>query len=229
MKYQNILFDLDRTLWDFEKNNFSTFKELYEKYNISKYCKFDEFYKTYRSINESLWKDYRENKISKDLLSWKRFELSIGVYGDIDENTAKSMSKDYIEISPTKTNLFPGSIELLEYLLVKNYNLFIITNGFKEVQYKKVELCNIQKYFKRIFTSEETGYNKPDIRFFNYILKEINTNSEECLIIGDDPEVDIKGAILAKIDSIWVNYNNNYSEYMPTYTVKNLLDIKNIL
>lgn len=229
MEYKNVLFDLDRTLWDFEKNNKETFTELYYKYNLDKFCEFEEFYKTYRQVNDELWAEYREKKITKDYLSRKRFELSVGKFKPIDIDFANKISQDYIEISPQKNNLFPGVHEILTYLKEKSYNLFIITNGFKEVQYNKIRNCSLDIYFSRVFTSEEAGYNKPDIRFFNYVLNELNTLPQNCIIIGDDPEVDIKGAIQAKIKTIWFNPQMKESLYQADYEVKSLLEIKNIL
>jgi len=229
MDYKNVLFDLDRTLWDFEKNNIETFTELFYKYNLNKFCEFEEFYKTYRQFNDELWAQYREKKITKEFLSWKRFELSIGKFKPIDVDMAKKFSQDYIEISPKKNNLIHGTHEILTYLKEKSYNLFIVTNGFKEVQYNKIRNCNLDKYFSKVYTSEDAGYNKPDKRFFNYVLNDLKTQPQDCIIVGDDPEVDIKGAIQTNIKSIWFNPQMKKSDYQTNYEVKSLLEIKNIL
>ncbi len=228
MKYKNIFIDLDRTLWDFETNSAETFKDIYYKHSIDKLCNFDEFYKIYRSINDKLWSDYREKLVSKEVLSWKRFYLSMSHFGLDNETVAKSMGEDYINLSPLKTKLFPYTTELLQYLSSK-YKLYLVTNGFKEVQYLKIKNCNIEQFFEGVFTSEEVGCNKPNRQYFEFVLEKTGATPENSIIIGDDMEVDIKGAAKLDIDTIWFNNNNETSEFTPNYEVKTLKEIVEIL
>jgi len=228
MKYKNVFIDLDRTLWDFETNSNETLRDIFYKYKIENYCIFEDFYKFYRTVNEYMWKDYRDKKISKNLLSWKRFYVSILHFGFDDESVAKNMGEDYITLSPLKTRLFPYTHELLKYLKSK-YKLYLVTNGFKEVQYVKIRNCDLEKYFDKVYTSEEVGCNKPDIEYFRFVLAQTNSIPEESIIIGDDIEVDIKGAAQVEIDTLWCNFVNQTSDFKPDFEVKTLTEVLSIL
>jgi putative hydrolase of the HAD superfamily len=228
MGYKNVFIDLDRTLWDFETNSAETFHEIFHKYKLDKVCEFDNFYSVYREINDKLWREYRNKLIEKDTLSWKRFFLSMQHFGCGDEETARLMANDYISISPQKTRLFPGTIELLQFLSSK-YRVYLVTNGFKEVQYNKIKNCKIDLYFDKVFTSEEVGCNKPNIEYFQFVLAQTNSLPEQSIIIGDDIEVDIKGAAQVGISTIWCNFVEQTSDFTPDYEVKSLLDILQIL
>lgn len=228
MNYKNVFIDLDRTLWDFETNSAETIEEIFYKYEINELCKFDDFYSVYRKINDDLWKEYREKRIEKEVLSWKRFFLSLLHFGEENEEIAKKMSEDYINFSPMKTRMFPGSVEILQYLSSK-YRIFLVTNGFVEVQYNKIKNCGIDKYFDAVFTSEEVGCNKPNKEYFESVMNSTESLAAESIIIGDDIDVDIKGAAQVGIDTLWCNFVNQNSDYTPNYEVKSLLEIKNIL
>lgn len=228
MSYKNVFIDLDRTLWDFETNSTETIEEIFYKYKINKICKFEEFHSVYRKENDVLWKDYREKRIEKDVLSCQRFFLSLKHFDYENKEIAVKMSEDYIKFSPMKTKMFDGSVEILQYLSAK-YQIYLVTNGFIEVQYNKIKNCGIDKYFDAVFTSEEVGCNKPNIEYFQHVIKNTGSLTTESIIIGDDIEVDIKGAAKIGIDTLWCNFANQNSDYTPTYEVKSLLEIKNIL
>ena len=228
MKYTNVFIDLDRTLWDFEANSRETFQEIFLSYHLNNFCNFEDYYPYYRTINDNLWKEYREGKIGKELLSWKRFYLTNLHFGLDDKQIAQAMGEAYIILSPEKTGLFPYTHELLDYLKSK-YRLFLITNGFKEVQYKKLTNCKLDHYFNAVFTSEEVGYNKPDRRYFEFVLAQTDSSPSNSIVIGDDQEVDIKGALSLSIDSIWINTNSEKSNIKSTFEVKNLKEIFPIL
>lgn len=227
MKYKHIFFDLDRTLWDFEANSKETFEEIFSKYNLNKHCDFKTFHSEYKKINEKLWSDYRNGEITKDLLSWQRFYKTLKLFCIDDKKMAKEMSIDYINISPTKTKLFPDTKEILEYLS-NNYKLHLVTNGFKEVQYVKINNSGIDKYFTSVFTSEEVGCNKPNKEFFEYVLERTGGEIEDSAIVGDDIEADIKGAAKINMDTVWFNPNDLINDFTPTYKVKSLKELKNI-
>lgn len=228
MNYKHLFFDLDRTLWDFEANSIETIKEIFAKYSLISYCTFEDFYGIYQEINNSLWNDYREDKITKEDLSWQRFYLTNKHFGNVNEDLSKRMSCDYIEISPTKTLTLPNTIEALEYLYQK-YKLHIITNGFKEVQYNKIENCGLRKYFSSVFISEEVGCNKPNSDFFKFVILKTGANSGNSIVIGDDIEVDIKGASKVGIDTIWFNPNNEKGDFVSSFEIRDLAELKEIL
>ncbi|HNQ69586.1 MAG TPA: YjjG family noncanonical pyrimidine nucleotidase [Bacteroidales bacterium] len=228
MTYKNVFIDLDRTLWDFETNSKETLNEIFFNYDINKYCEFSKFYKTYRNINDDLWGKYRSNQITKEILSWKRFYLTNISFGYDDENVALKMGKDYISNSPYKTKLFPNTHEILKHLS-ERYNLYLITNGFKEVQYLKIKNCDIEKYFKKIFTSEEVGFSKPHIKYFEYVLESTCSTPKDSIVIGDDLEVDVKGAKQLNIDTIWFKNGDENQEGQSKYIIKSLQEIIEIL
>ena len=168
-KYKHIFFDLDRTLWDFDRNSLETFKDLYNLYNInSKFnCDFISFHTIYKKNNTKLWEAYRKGDISKKFLSIHRFIYTINELGSNDIDIAIKMSEDYIKYSPEKNILFPYTHDVLNFLKTK-YKLHIITNGFVEVQYKKIKNSGLEKYFTSTITSEEAGFQKPDKRIFEF-------------------------------------------------------------
>ncbi len=228
-RYNNIFFDLDRTLWDFETNTKITFFEIYRKYKLHLYfLDFESFHQSYRLINDELWEMYRKNLISKKELSFRRFYDTLKKVNAGDEETAKNMSEAYIKMSPNKTALFPGAIDVLEYLSA-SYSLFIITNGFKEVQHKKISNCKLDKYFDKVFTSEEVGCNKPESLFFEKVLSETGSFADNSLVIGDDLVIDIAGAKVLKIDTVWFNPENLKKQHDANYEINSLVELKNFL
>jgi len=227
--YKYVFFDLDRTLWDFESNSVLTFKEIFENrklYNI--FPNFDTFIKTYKIINEKLWDKYRKGEISKNELRTNRFLLTLNKFKVNDIKLAENIGTDYINESPKKTEVFPYTYELLDYLAPK-YNLAILTNGFKEVQTSKLKNCNLDKYFTKLICSEDTGYQKPNPKIFQYALSSLNAKKAESIMIGDDLKVDIIGANNFKIDTIYCNFINAEKSDIPTYQISSLKEIIKIL
>jgi putative hydrolase of the HAD superfamily len=229
-KYKHIFFDLDRTLWDFEQNATETLMEMYveEKLNIAGIPNQDEFIRVYRLFNRDLWQQFKDNKISKDYLKTERFYRTLKHFGVEDYSLGEKLGKQYIAISPTKKKLFPYSIEILEYLK-KYYQLHIITNGFKEVQFVKLEHSGLSPFFKEVITSEDVGYKKPDSRIFDFAIQKANASKNESLMIGDDAEADITGAQNAGIDQVYVNYHHSVNGVRPTFEVNSLEEIEKIL
>ena len=228
-KYKHIYFDLDRTLWDFDNNARETFIEIYNKRNLNSiFNSFDAFYNTYNKYNDLLWKDYRDGKIEKSELRWKRFALTLEEFGVIDNELAKHIGEDYVLISPTKKQLFPFTHETLSYLKEK-YKLYIITNGFSEIQFIKLVNSNLDKYFTHVFTSEEAGAQKPSPIIFEHALKIANAEINECLMIGDDLETDILGARNMGIDQVYFNTDKVRHNEAITYEISSLNELKGVL
>lgn len=227
-RYKHIYIDLDRTLWDFKVNSAETLRDLYVKYNLSNvFPGYDIFKDRFISNNDILWEQYYKGEIKKDILRTLRFHMTLGDYGLKDKELAKSLDDDYIMISPTKTSLFPHTLESLDYLYSK-YNLYIITNGFNEVQFTKLRNSGLEKYFKRIVTSESTGYMKPRIEIFNYAVTSANARKKECIMIGDDLQADILGAKNAGIDQVYFNPEKIQHEETPSFEIYSLIELKNI-
>ena len=228
-KYKHLFFDLDKTLWDFEKNSKETLIELFTTYKLNErdISSFDIFFAVYTEINLSLWDLYRKGEIEKDFLNLNRFEFTFNKFGFSDLKLAQTFADDYVALSPQKTHLFPGATEVLEELQIK-YQLHVITNGFKEVQYKKLENSGLNKYFSKIITSEEAGFMKPDPKVFYHAIEKANAIISESIMIGDDLEVDILSAQKFGMDQVFVNYENIHHNEKPTFEITNLFTLLEI-
>lgn len=228
-KYKHLFIDLDRTIWDFEKNAAETFKDIYTKYKLKERGieSLELFIKTYKIHNDLLWSYYRKGKILKEILSVKRFQLTLEDFGINDPLLAVQIGDDYISISPYKTNLFPYTHESLAYLKSK-YTLHLITNGFEEVQQTKIDISDLRKYFTEIITSEEAGAKKPEKKIFEYSLKKTNAKKEESIMIGDDLKVDILGAKSFGIDQVYVNFENISHSENVTFEINSLKKLQEI-
>lgn len=228
--YQDIFFDLDHTLWDFETNSLETLNEIFEKYVLKATGIPDAkaFVEVYHNHNHRLWSDYRQGKIEKEELRVQRFELCLNDFGINDPGLAEAIANDYVSISPTKTNLFPHVHEILAYLKSK-YRLHIITNGFVEVQYTKLEHSGLRSYFTEVITSEEAGANKPDPVIFHYAMKRANATAETSLMIGDNEEVDIVGARLAGLDQVLFDFADEQQDSVATYRISSLAQLADFL
>lgn len=227
--YKHLFFDLDHTLWDFDSNSTDTLVELYDKYNLGRYFDdFETFHKSYEKCNTLLWKQYRYGKIKKSELNIQRFSQPLIAAGCNDTNIATNLGKDYLTISPTKTALLPYANEILSYLKEK-YNLYIISNGFNEVQHRKIELSGIKHYFTKLYISEIIGIHKPNKEFFDYIVKSSNARKNECLIIGDSIETDILGAINSGLDAIFYNSRAMVHDLEGVTEISSLQQLKNYL
>ncbi|MBN2637785.1 MAG: YjjG family noncanonical pyrimidine nucleotidase [Bacteroidales bacterium] len=229
-KYKHLFFDLDRTLWDFEKSAKEAFHDLFFKYKLNDIGiqSPEEFHMKFSKHNNRLWDLYREGKIEKEILIWKRFFDTFREYGTYDEELSKNVGQDYLFISPRIVNLYPNAIEILEYLK-PNYHLHIITNGFLEVQKIKISTSKIEHFFKNMITSEEAGVKKPHPDIFSYALQQSRAKAEESLMIGDDYEVDILGARNVGIDQVLFDPEAEYLLNGCTYKISNLIELKEIL
>ncbi|MBO7226520.1 MAG: YjjG family noncanonical pyrimidine nucleotidase [Bacteroidales bacterium] len=232
MKYKHILFDLDRTLWDFKSNSFLTFKEMFDTFDLATLCntEFEKFYAEYKTINSTLWDMYRRGTLTKELLYVKRFSLTLEHFGITNHSElSRKLGDFYVLEGPKKTTLIDGAIEVLDYLLAKNYPIYIVSNGFKEVQNEKIITSKIDKYFKKVYLSEDIGAQKPNRKIFDAVVSDLKTTASECVMIGDDFGVDIEGAKNAGIDQIYFNPDQNNNPFEPTYEVKSLVEICSIL
>jgi len=229
-KYKNLFIDLDDTLWDIHRNSRECLLEIYNDYGYKEYyASFDDYYNVYMPGNIHLWGLYRKGEISKDELIVERFLAPVREFGIDDADYAKKLSDDFLERTTYKTKLIDGSLELLEYLK-PNYNMHILSNGFREVQYKKIENSGLKPYFDKIILSDDAGINKPHIDFFNYALEKTNATRSETIMIGDSWDADILGAYNSNIHQLWFNPEElKPSGFEPTYSVKSLWEIKGIL
>jgi putative hydrolase of the HAD superfamily len=203
---RHIFFDLDHTIWDFDRNAEETLRELYDLYQLEKLgldsCQ--KFIATYTENNHQLWAAYHVGKITKEQLRHQRFNKTFRQLGLKPEHIPEQFEADYVRISPTKTNLFLGSEKVLGYLQQK-YNLHIISNGFKETTLTKMEVSGLNPYFQNVIISEDVGVNKPHKAIFDYALTKAAAEKHESIMIGDSLEADIRGAQDYGIKAIYFN------------------------
>ena len=209
MKFQNkehIFFDLDHTLWDFDKNSALTFEKIFSLNGIE--IDLNSFLEVYVPINFNYWKLYREEKIDKKNLKFARLNDTFKALElKISSRIIHKLSDDYITYLSTFNHLFSGTIELLDFLFAK-YKLHIITNGFKEAQQAKLNQSNIDHYFLTVTNSEMVGVKKPNPKIFHHALHMANATIENSIMIGDNLEADILGALNIGMDAICFNYHN---------------------
>ena len=203
MVKKHIFFDLDHTLWDFDKNSGFAFETIFKKHNIVLDCNL--FLKHYVPINQDYWRKYQMNEVTHQELRFGRFNDVFKILNyEVSADFIDQMSEDYILHLPDNNYLFDGAVEVLEYLN-KKYLLHIITNWFSEVQDKKLERSNIKHFFNTVTNSEKAGQKKPHPVIFSTALKLANATKEESIMIGDSPEADIKGALDFGIDAVFFN------------------------
>jgi putative hydrolase of the HAD superfamily len=230
MKYSHLLFDLDHTLWDFERNSSEALNEVYSYYNMQHFNTFSsqEFVDKFKEINTILWEKYDRDEIDREFIRTRRFEMVLSQLGIKNEDIPDGISNTYLSICPTKGNVIPDAFEVLDYLK-GSYEMHIITNGFDDIQDTKLNSSNLRGYFDRIFTSEAVGYKKPSKEMFNKAVEMIGVDKKSCLMIGDNLETDIKGALNADLDVVYFNPDNLEHDLPVTFEIRKLRDLKAIL
>lgn len=228
--YKSLFIDLDDTLWDTARNNKECLEELYADYRMDRhYASFEAFYQIYMPHNLDLWAKYRSGEIDRQTLIVERFRFVLRPLGIEDTKEVLKVNDDFLERTTRKTRLIPGAIELLEYLRPR-YRMYILSNGFREVQSLKLENSGLAPYFDRLILSEDACIQKPHKGIFDYALINTNSRRRESLMIGDSWDADIVGAYGAKIDQLWLNPEGLPAKgFTPTYTVGSLLEIKQLI
>ena len=199
---KHIFFDLDRTLWDFEKNSENALKHIFEEEKLVQFVDFHTFHDYYIEENARLWKLYGQGLMTKEVLRYERFRVALRSFFEPSEDMIKRIGDAYVEISPRQTSLFPNAIESLKSLKEIGFTLHIITNGFQEVQFVKLENSGLKAYFDIIVCSEFIGKNKPDPAIFHHAFELANCKPKDSLMVGDDYYADITGATNAGIQAI---------------------------
>lgn len=229
--YRTIFFDLDHTLWDFEANSRATLDHIYREFDLGQkgIAAFEEFYQIYKAHNERLWERYRKGFIKRDELKWKRMWLTLLDFKVADEPFAKELAQVFIEMLPRQQKLFPHAVSVLDHCRSRGYQLSVITNGFEDTQWKKLEACQIGHYFAHVVTSEKSHSVKPNAEIFEFALQASNTTSEQALMIGDNLDVDIAGAKNAGIDQVFFNPEKRAHDFVPTFEIACLSELQQIL
>jgi len=226
MNIKHIFFDLDHTLWDFETNSNKTFEYIFKKNSID--VEINKFKEIYKPINAKYWKLFREDKVTKEALRYARLKEAFDLLKfETNDDVIEILAEDYITYLSSYNTLFDGALEVLTYLQVK-YQMHIITNGFEEVQFKKLKNANLLPFFEQIITSEKVGVKKPNPQIFNYALGLTNATPKESIMIGDNFEADILGAKNAGMHTIFCDFNGEIATE-KVLTVSKLVQLKNYL
>lgn len=211
MPIKYVFFDLDHTLWDFERNSTEMLGEVLDELGLigrnglSK----DLFIAKYHSINDRMWDLYRRGEIDKQTLRNKRFEDTLELFSIREDGLGKRFADMYLDGSPKKKHLFDGALEILESLSQK-YPIYLLTNGFSEVQDIKIRNTGIDRYITRMITSEEAGAKKPAREMFDYAIRQTGADPLQSIMIGDDLENDVMGALNADFaEGVFFNPKNS--------------------
>ena len=230
MAYKHLFFDLDHTLWDFETNSYQSLHEVFLNNKLDEIVTkdFDSFHNRYSHHNKKLWDRYHHGFIKQQELRWKRMWHTLLDFKNGNDVLAKKMSEEYLQILPHKTTLFPYAIEIIEYLIGKRYILHLITNGFEEVQWGKLRNSKIDHYFNEVITSERAMSLKPHREIFEYALQQTGATKKESIMIGDNLDADIRGAMEAGLDTVFVNHIRESFDIKPTYVIHHLQELEDI-
>lgn len=227
-KYKHIFFDLDGTLWDIHRNAELTLRQMFVQFEIDETL-FESFNKAYLKHNAKVWAMYREGTMTKEELRTARFSRSMDDIGFAYNNDwMERFAAAFVDQCPRQPHVIPGALEILNYLQGK-YTMHIITNGFKEIQGIKMDGSGLSPFFVHNINSEDVGVRKPNPKIFEYAFALAGTNAEESLMIGDDWEADILGARGVGMDQVFLKFNDHRHNVQPTFTITELIQLKNIL
>lgn len=230
MVYQNLFFDLDNTLWAFSENAGDTFREVYLLNHLDRFFdSFEQFFSIYQKENLNLWRMYEKGDITKEELNYRRFRHPLKVADVGDLSLADEYSDNFFRIIRTKKKLMPHAKEVLDYLYPR-YHLYILSNGFRELQSVKMHSAGIDQYFERLVLSDDININKPNHKLFDFALETTNSSLDDSLMIGDNFDVDIAGAHNIGLAQVYYNISGdqNYS-FRPTYVIDDLKELMDIL
>jgi len=223
----DIFFDLDHTLWDFDKNSILAFDKIFKTQHPT--IDVNQFIEIYAPINQACWKLYQVDKMTHEELRYQRLKKSFDALRyKISDDEIDRIAFDYIEFLPDNNLLFDGAIEVLDYLYPK-YKLHIITNGFAEVQQRKMYHSGLVNYFQTITNSEMAGVKKPHRNIFKYALSLADVPKENTIMIGDCIDADVRGAMAFGMQAILFDEKEIHSPEEEIIVIKHLLELKNIL
>lgn len=228
--YKHLFFDLDHTLWDFERNSAESLTELYQHFDLEQYISSPElFYGTFSRINLHLWEAFDRGRIPHTYIREHRFRLVLEELGVANHAFINDMGEEYLRLLPQKTHLLDGALPVLHYLQSKDYDLHIISNGFDHIQARKMQSSGIDSFFKEVITNEKAGAKKPDPKIFEYALQVAGAAPNSSLMIGDNWLADIQGAMRSGIDSVFYNPQSLVFDQTPTYDIQHLNQLQTIL
>ena len=228
--YKVLFFDLDDTLWDTRSNGRESMEEVFYEYKFDRFFpSFNAFYDIYFPHNCMLWQQYREGKITKDELIIQRLYYPLRDHIEYDREFLLTLNEVFLDRTTTKKKLLPDAMEILEYLSPM-YEMYIISNGFEEVQSRKMDHSGLTPFFRDMILSDHIGENKPHPAIFEYALKKADYASDDVLMIGDSWDADMIGARNAGIDQCWYDLGIEKSAgFQPTFRITSLNELRKIL
>ncbi|MBR5749472.1 MAG: YjjG family noncanonical pyrimidine nucleotidase [Prevotella sp.] len=235
MRYKDLFIDFDDTLYDTHGNAVIALSETFEAFHLGRYfAEPQTFYDAYWTTNIDLWTQYAKGEITRDYLIVERFRrpLSLGKGLEVTKELCLEISDKFLDFCASKPGVIDGAHELMDYLRQRGYRIHMCSNGFHEVQYKKLDACGLRDYFDTIILSEDAGVNKPSPLYFEYALKVSGASRETTLMIGDNLQSDILGALNAGLDAMLFNrwaIDDKDIPQKPTFIVDRLRDIMKIL
>ena len=225
---QTILWDIDGTILNFHRSAENSLKNTFKKFGYGEIT--DELLHTYEEINDVYWCKLEKGEITKEKLLVERFVEFFTKIG-VETTRVVEFNQAYLNGLLDTVVFMPEAYETVKKLHPE-YKQYIVTNGVKELQRKKIAKAHIEEFFDGIFISDEIGYEKPHIEFFNYVFDRIPTkNPDEVIIIGDSLTSDIAGGIRAGIHTCWYHPSNeeNHGDVKPEFTVTSHLAFQEIL
>lgn len=234
-QYKDLFIDFDDTLYDTYGNAIIALRETFDYFQLKRYFSDPQvFYDSYWEANIDLWSRYSRGEITRDNLIVERFRrpLSEGKGIEVTKELCLEVSDRFLDFCSNKPGVVDGAHEVMDYLKKKGYRMHMTSNGFHEVQYKKLAACGLKDYFDNIILSEDAKYNKPSKAYFDYALKIAGAQSDSVLMIGDNLNTDILGALHAGLDAMLFNrWQVDVSSVtpQPTFVVDQLRDIIKIL
>lgn len=228
--YRHLFFDLDHTLWDFDRNSAESIGEIYETFRLADrgVTSVDEFSRQFIAVNRKLWADFDRNLVTHAYIREHRFPMVFGALGLRDTSICSRMNDEYLRLLPRKPHLTESAREVLEHLNGR-YQMHIITNGFDEIQAVKMNSAEIHHYFSHVITNEKAAAKKPDPQIFRYALGVSGAQVAESLMIGDNYEADILGAKTVGMDTVFYNPASLDAPDAPTYDIKHWKELMVIL
>lgn len=227
----HIFFDLDHTLWDFDRNAESCLQQMFIKNDLHGrgVSNADIFIETFAVHNRALWKQLEAKEITHDFLRDERFNVVLkALKVESDVMLSNKLNDDFLESLTEQTHLIDGTIELLEYLS-PNYEMHILSNGFDTIQRKKIRLSGLEKYFKNVVTFDTAQARKPDRKIFEAAINLANSTPENCLMVGDTIEADIHGALGVGMAAVWYDANAEKSPLADVQHIRHLSQLKAFL
>jgi len=230
-RYRDLFVDFDDTLYDTHGNAVIALRETFEAFGLGRWFSDPQtFYDAYWQANIDLWTRYSRGEIARDYLIVERFRRPLAVAMEPTEAYCLEMSDRFLDFCASKPGLVEGARELMDYLRGRGYRMHLCSNGFHEVQYRKLASCGLTDYFCTVVLSEDAGANKPSARYFDYALAQTGATHETTVMIGDNLQSDIRGAMQSGIDGLFFNrYPEHETSREATYTVTSLAEIMDIL